>query len=199
MTLSVLHTKATSFVEAASSLARALYACDCDATLKTEKLLLLSRAAASCGRSHVLIWAQAVDSFKWLEWHQQLCMAAVAGSQLATLQELRTSNPEQQWEVVKVAAKAAECADLSMLQWILEHGFVWTVDSVREVTTGKGAARAPDAIDKMTLLCQRAPTPTLCPPLRFAFAVAIVEYGTVASLKWLASSGFRFDNANYVL
>jgi hypothetical protein len=111
-----LHTKTTSFVEAASSLRRVLYACDCDATLKTDKLLLLSQAAASCGRSHVLIWAEAVASDRWHGWHQQLCMAAAAGNQLATLQELRTSNPEQQWEVVRVAAKAAQCADLSMLQ-----------------------------------------------------------------------------------
>eukprot|EP00953_Heterococcus_sp_UTEX-ZZ885_P042323 21513-Heterococcus_DN1.PRE.2 len=50
--LSVLHAKVTSFGEAASSLARALHACDCDATLMTDKLLLLSRAAAACGCSH---------------------------------------------------------------------------------------------------------------------------------------------------
>jgi hypothetical protein len=112
----VCNVKATSFVEAASSLPRALYACNYDATLSSKKLLPLSRGAASCGSSHVLIWAKAIAGSKWLPWHQDLCMAAAAGNQLTTLQWLRSSNPEQQWQVVNIAAKAAECADLSMLQ-----------------------------------------------------------------------------------
>jgi hypothetical protein len=152
---SLVHAKTTSFFEATCSLARALYAYDGGTALKTETLLGLSISAATFGRSHVLIWAQAADSFKWLEWHQQLCLAAAAGNQLAILQELRTSNPEQQWEVVKVAAKAAEYADLSMLQWVVEQQPEWTVESAQ--TVGESAAGAADAIDKITWLCQHFP------------------------------------------
>jgi hypothetical protein len=106
--LSAVHTKTTSC--AAAALARALYACDCDATLLTEKLLSFSKGAAFVGNSDVLVWTRAIASRKWLSWHQQLCMAAAAGNQLATLMWLRTSDPQQQWEVVKVAAKAASKA-----------------------------------------------------------------------------------------
>jgi hypothetical protein len=190
---SVVHANTTSFVEAASSLARALYACDCDATLKTDKLLVLSEGAASCGCSHVLIWARAIDSFKWLEWHQQLCMAAAAGNQLATLQELRTRNPEPQWDVVKVAAKAAECADLAMLQWVVGQQQEWTVLSV--VALGEGAAAAADSIEKITWLCQRLPDKGFA--LRWSFAVATCKRGAVETLQWLVSSNFWFNNATY--
>jgi hypothetical protein len=192
---SLIQTKTTSFAKAAAALPRALYACDCDETLKTDKLLLLSRAAASCGCSHVLIWAQAVASFKWLEWHHQLCMAAAAGNQLATLQELRTSNgPQQlQWKVVKVAAKAAECADLSMLQWVVRQQPKWTATGIE--TVGEGAAGAADAVEKITWLCKRFPSNRF--GLQFAFALATLKCGAVALLRWLASVGSLFGQQFY--
>eukprot|EP00953_Heterococcus_sp_UTEX-ZZ885_P026047 14112-Heterococcus_DN1.PRE.2 len=190
---SVVHSRTTSFNEATCSLARAMYACDCDATLKTDKLLLLSRAAASYGRSHVLIWAQAVDSLRWLEWHQQLCMAAAAGNQLATLQELRTSNAEQQWEVAKVAAKAAERADLPMLQWVVRQQPGWTKESIE--TVGAGAAGSADAIDKITWLCQRFPATAW--HIHYHFALASIKCGTVESLQWLASFAFELQYAHF--
>jgi hypothetical protein len=113
--------KSTSYAAAAASPARVLYAYYCDATLRSKKLLSLSRGAALCGSSGVLIWAKTIAGSKWLAWHQELCMAAAAGNQLATLQSLRNSDADQPCEVVKVAAKAAECADLSMLQWVLDQ------------------------------------------------------------------------------
>jgi hypothetical protein len=93
------HVKSTSFAAAAASLARVLHACNCDATLRNEKLLPLSKGAAFIGSHDVLVWAIATAGSNWLAWHQDLCMAAAAGNQLATLQCLRTSDPELQWEV----------------------------------------------------------------------------------------------------
>jgi hypothetical protein len=192
----VVHTKTTSFVEAASSLRRVLYACDCDATLKTEKLLSLSKGAASCGSSDVLALAKAIEGRNWLAWHQQLCMAAAAGNQLATLQELRIDvGPKQQWEVVKVATKAAECADLSMLQWVVEQHpqAEWTAESTQQVI--KGAAGALDFIDKVHWLCQWFPDGSLA--LRFYFALAAIRCDAVALLQWLVSSGYQFNDGYY--
>jgi hypothetical protein len=187
--------KTTSFAAAAASLARVLYACDCDVKLKTEKLLFLGQSAASCGSSGVLIWAKAIAGSKWLDWHQELCMAAAAGNQLATLQSLRTTSagPEQQWEVVKVATKAAECADLSMLQWLLEQQPKWTVGSI--VTVGKATATAADAIGKIELLCQRFPARRN--RLRSDFALASIKCGAVASLKFVVATGFEFDHQHF--
>jgi hypothetical protein len=179
--------KVTSFSEAAASLARVLYACDCDATLLNEKLLPLSKAAACCGSIDVLAWAKATAGTKWLAWHHQLCMAAAAGNQLVTLQWLRTSNPEQQWEVVKVATKAAEFADLSMLRWFVEQHSDWTVDSVQTVI--ESAAGASDAIDKMSWLRQRF---AAYDRLIHHFIRASITCGAVPTLKWCASRGFRF-------
>jgi hypothetical protein len=119
--LALTSDKATSFAEAATSLARVLYACSCDPQLVTKKLLPLSKGAAFCGSIDVLNLQNALAGNEWLLWHQDLCMAAAAGNQLTNLQSLHTSDPQQQWEVVKIAAKAAECADLSMLQWILQR------------------------------------------------------------------------------
>jgi hypothetical protein len=163
------------------------------ATFKTDKLLLLSRAAAACGCNHVLIWAKAIDSFKWLQWHQQLCMATAAGNQLAILQELRTSNPEQRWDVVKVAAKAAECADLSMLQWVVGQQADWIVESIQTVAVGAAGAR--DAIDKMTWLCERFPNNSF--NIRYHFALASMKCGAVESLRWLVSVGFLLHYAHF--
>jgi hypothetical protein len=194
--LSVVHTKITSFAEAVSSLARALYACDCDASLKTDKLLLLSRAAAFHGSSAVLRLAKAtIVSSKWLPWHQKLCMAAAAGNQLATLQELHTSGPEYQpeWLAMKVATKAAECADLSMLQWMLAQQPEWTAESIE--TVAAGAAGAADAIEKITWLCQRFPANRM--RLRLAFALATMKCGAVPTLEWLALSGFLFTRQTF--
>jgi uncharacterized membrane protein YgcG len=188
---SLVHTRATSFGEAASLLLRALYACDCDAKLRTEKLLPLSRGAASRGSIHVLIWAKAIAGSKWLDCHQQLCMAAAAGNQLRTLLWLRFSDPEQQWEAVNVAAKAAECAGLSMLQWVLEQQPEWTRESIERVI--EGAARAADALDKIIWLCEHFPEDHL---LGAHFIFASIKCGAVESLKWFVSesSGFRFDD-----
>jgi hypothetical protein len=115
-------------------------------------------------------------------------MAAAAGNQLATLQWLRTPDAEQQWEVAKVAAKAAECADLSMLQWILEQQPEWSADSTKRVI--EGAAGAADAIDKLIWLCHCFPADRL--QLRYCFARASTKRGAVASLRWLASTRYPF-------
>jgi hypothetical protein len=140
-----------------------------------------------------LIWAKAVASSKWLPWHQELCVAAAAGNQLATLQELRTGGgPEQQWEVVKVAAKAAEYAGLPMLQWIMEQQPEWTAESAQPVV--EGAAQARDAIDKITWLSQRFPAERGL--LRLHFLIASIKCGAVQTLKWFASqsSGVRCND-----
>jgi hypothetical protein len=153
----------------------------------TEKLLQLSKGAAFVGSSDVLTWAQSNADGKWPGWHQQLCVAAAAGNQLATLQDLRSSSPEQQWEVVKVAAKAAECADLSMLQWVVEQHSDWTVDSIQTVI--ESAAGAADAIDKMSWLRQRF---AAYDRLVHHFIRASITCGAVPTLKWCASRGYRF-------
>jgi hypothetical protein len=113
-----------------------------------------------------------------------------------TLQWLRTSDAEQQWEVVQVAAKAAECANMPMLQWVLEQQPEWTAESFKGM--GEGAARAADAIDKMEWLFQRFPAyrSKLCYP----FAVATIRCGAVESLKWLSLMEYPFifdDYATY--
>ena len=72
-------------------------------------------------------------------------MAAAAGNQLAALQSLRNSDADQPCEVVKVAAKAAECADLSMLQWVLDQQPEWITKSIEVMA--EGAAGARDGID----------------------------------------------------
>jgi hypothetical protein len=185
--------KATSFAAAAASLARVLYACDYDAMLRSKKLLPLSKGAASCGSSDVLIWAKATASSKWLDWHQELCMAAAAGNQLATLQWLRTFDPEQQWEVLDVAAKAAECAGLPMLQWILEQQPEWSAESARRVSAG--AARGADALDRLVWLFHRFEAYII--ELSFQFAVESSRRGAVASLQWLALRGFPLNDTYY--
>jgi hypothetical protein len=185
--------KATSFAEARTSLARVLYVCACDAKVVPQQLLSLSKGAASCGSSDVLIWAKALAGSEWLAWHQELCMAAAAGNQLATLQWLRTSDPEQQWEVVEVATRAAECADLSMLEWFLEQQHEWPIESIESMS--EGAARAADAIDKIAWLLRRFPADRagLC----YSFAVATIRCGAVESLKWLAAIEYDFIFEEY--
>jgi hypothetical protein len=120
-------------------------------------------------------------------------MAAAAGNQLTTLQELRTSNPEQQWEVVKVAAKAAECANLSMLQWVMTQQPEWTVESIQTVAVG--AAGAEGDTNKIMWLCQRFPDNSFT--IRYHFALASMKCGAVESLRWLASVGFLLHYPHY--
>jgi uncharacterized membrane protein YgcG len=191
---SAVGTKLTGFAAAAASLNRALYACECDAALITEKLLPLSRAAAFIGSSDVLAWAKAIAGSKWCSWHHELCMAAAAGNQLVTLQELRTSDSEQHWDMMQVAAKAAECADLSMLQWVLHQQPERAVKTVIATLVGAGAAAAADAIDKITWLCQQFPADF---GLRFHFAEAAIRQGSVALLQWLVFAGYQFNQLCY--
>jgi hypothetical protein len=122
-------------------------------------------------------------------------MAAAAGNQLATLQELRTSDPDRlpEWLAMKVAARAAACADLSMLQWILAQQPKWTIESIEAVAAG--AAEAVDAIDKITWLCQRFSANTW--HIHYHFALASIKCGTVESLQWLASLGFVLQHAHF--
>jgi hypothetical protein len=181
-------TKSTSYAAAAASLARAQSVCDWDAAL-AEKLFSVSRGAAFVGSSDVMAWAKATAGTKWLAWHHQLCMAAAAGNQLATLQELRL----QQWQVVKVAAKAAECADLSMLQWVMELQPEWTTQSI--ITVNEGAAAAADATVKLTWLCHEFSADSL--RLRFHFAEAAIKRGSVSLLQWLVLTGYQFDQLCY--
>jgi hypothetical protein len=186
-------TKTTSYAAAAASLDRALYVCDGDAALMTEKLLPLSKGAAFVGSRDVLEWAKATAGNKWCSWHHELCMSAAAGNQLAILQELRHANPEQRWDAEEVAAKAAQCADLSMLQWILEQQPERIARSITAVSAG--AAGAADAIDKLAWLCQQFPADSR--GLRFYFAEAAVKRGSVALLQWLVFEGYRFDQLCY--
>jgi hypothetical protein len=180
--------KTTNLAEAATSLTRVLYACDCDAQLASKKVLPLSKAAAAYGSIDVLGWAKAAAGSKWLAWHQDLCMAAAAGNQLATLQYLCASDPELQWEAVEVATEAAECADLSMLEWILDQQLEWSIDSIERVS--EGAARAVDAIDQKQFPADRR-------ELRYCFARASTKCGAVESLRWLEHSGYPF-RASYL-
>jgi hypothetical protein len=191
--------KATGLAEAAASITRALYACSCDPQLIPKKLLPLCKGAAFCGSIDVLSLLKALAGNDWLPLHQDLCMAAAARNQLTTLQSLHTSCPQQQWKVAKIAAKAAECADLSMLQWILEQQpdrstkSMHTMESVQSVSGG--AARAADAIDKIEWLYQRF-SAYRC-SLSYYFAVESIKGGAVESLRWLASSGHPFVQSEY--
>jgi hypothetical protein len=188
-----VHGKATNLAEVATSLGRVLYACDCDAQLASKKVLPLSKAAAAYGSIDVLGWAKAAAGSQWFAWHQDLCMAAAAGNQLATLQYLCASDPELQWEAVEAAAKAAECADLSMLEWFLDQQLEWSTDTIERVS--EGAARAVDAIDKIIWLCKQFPTDRR--ELRYCFARASTKCGAVESLRWLEHSGYPF-RASYL-
>jgi hypothetical protein len=188
---SLMRAKTTSIVEA--SLPRIMYACSCDPRLKTAKLLLpLSKAAASCGNIEVLRWARATAGSKWAAWQQDLCMAAAAGNQLATLRRLLFTGAEfrLQRDYVSIAVTAAKCADPGMLQWICDQRTSWTRESL-EAISASAAAAVNGAVDKLSWLCTRFPA--VEHELRLSFAVASSQCGAVASLQWLAATGPLYD------
>jgi hypothetical protein len=145
------HSTATSYTDAAASLSRVLYACACDAKLVKEKLLPLSKAAAAFGRRDVLIWAKATAAGRSVAWHQQLCMIAVAGNQLAIVQWL-LAQLEEPADAVQLAAEAARQADLTMLQWACTLQPDWTEQDVEAVAGGAAAATTTDATEKLDWL-----------------------------------------------
>jgi hypothetical protein len=84
----LLRRKVTSYRTAAASLRRTFYAFESDSTFKLEARALGKAAAASGGRE-VISWARgAAGEKKWAQWHVELCTAAAAGNQLATLKWL---------------------------------------------------------------------------------------------------------------
>jgi hypothetical protein len=186
--------KATSFTAAAASLDRALYACACDGTFIKSKLLPLSEAAAATGSRDVLIWvkATAAEWYQQVGWHQQLCLSAVRGSQLTTLQWLLAQSLER-LDTVKLAAEAAEHADLAMLQWACDLQPNWTEQDV-EVAAFGAAAAATDAIEKLDWLHNRFPEHQLATP---SIARKSIVAGVVQSLQWLAAQGLDFRDLEY--
>jgi hypothetical protein len=141
--------KTTSFAAASASVERVLYACACDDTFMKTKLLLLSKpeAAAASGSKDVLMWLKATAHRKWAKWHQQLCLSAVAGSQLATVQWLLAQS-EEPVDAVQLAAEAAKHANLAVLQWACNLQPDRNGRDVELVACGAAAAAA-DAIAKL--------------------------------------------------
>jgi hypothetical protein len=186
-----LQRKTTSFAAASESLRRVHYACGCDAKLVKEKLLPLSKAAAACGNRDVLLWIKATAALKWIEWHQQLCLSAVAGDQLATLQWLLAQS-EEPVAAVQIAAEAAKHAELGTLQWACNLQPDWTKKDVKAVACG--AAAATDAIEKLDWLRSHFPEQQL---VTWRVARAGIVGGVVQSLQWLAAEGLDLRDHEY--
>jgi hypothetical protein len=133
--ISQLRRKVTSYKAAAASLRRMLYALEIDRRFQLEARAL-GKAAASGGGREVLSWARgAAGERKWAQWHVQLCTAAAAGNQLATLKWLcAVAATHAQRITPDVAVKAAHCADLSTLHWICtQHGPHWSEEQVLRI------------------------------------------------------------------
>jgi hypothetical protein len=118
----------TSYSAAAASLRRALWAYKTIAKKSVKQLtvLQLAKAAAAQGTSDVMIWARAEAAELWPAWGKELCIAAISGNQLATLQKLY-ADPEVQFDILYLARTAAgsKTADLAMLQWICTQRTGW--------------------------------------------------------------------------
>jgi hypothetical protein len=186
-----LHLKVTRY-GAVTTLERAVYASDCDPTLKLRKLAPLSKAAAFGGSNEVLVWARAEAGSRWSAWEKQLCIAAASGNQLATLQWLRVAASEQPWaNVLQLARRAAECADLPMLQWIFDQQEKWTEAGVLTVCVGAAAGAA---VEKLNWLRLRFPEHML---VDHKVACASIRTGCVDALRWLAGCGYVFHNLVY--
>jgi hypothetical protein len=185
--------KTTSFAAASASVGRVLYACACDSTLMKTKLLPLSKAATTSGSIDVLMWVKGTALRKWADWHQQLCLSAVAGCQLATVQWLLAqSEAHVTVDVVKIAAAAAKHADLAMLQWACNVQSDWTEKDVKAVAFG--AAAAADAIEKLDWLHNRFPEQQLVTP---EMAHQGIVAGSVQSLQWLAARGIDLRDLEF--
>jgi hypothetical protein len=186
-----LHLKVTRY-GAVTTLGRAVYASDCDPTLKVQKLAPLSKAAAFGGSTEVLVWARAEAGSRWSGWQEQLCIAAASGNQLATLQWLRGAASERPWvNVQQVARRAAECADLPLLQWIIHQQEKWTETDVLTVCVGAAAGAA---AEKLSWLRLRFPEHML---VDHKIACASIKVDCVDALHWLAAGGFIFYNPVY--
>jgi hypothetical protein len=186
-----IHGKTTSFAAASASVERVLYACACDDTCFKTKLLPLSKAAAATGSRDVLIWVKATAA-EWFGWHQQLCLCAVGGSQLANLQWLLAQSLERV-DAVRIAAEAAKHADLVMLRWACNLQPNWTEQDVEKVAYGAAAA-ATDAIDKLDWLHSRFPEYQLA---TVSVARKGIIAGIVQSLQWLAAQGLDLRDLEY--
>jgi hypothetical protein len=162
----------------------------------------LSRTAAFNGSSEVLIWARAVaGAHRWYhaQWNRGLCYVAAAGNQLATLQWLCAEATgkaglidDDLWIKGGVGARAAQYADVAMLQWICtQYGGQW--DEMQVLSICYGAVQAATTMQLHWLRTHYAQHNLISDNLAFT----AVAHGTVASLQWLAAAGFAYTDAEY--
>jgi hypothetical protein len=192
-----LRTTTTSFAAAAASLRRALYACQCDTSLAHSwKLLALSKAAAACGCSEVLLWTRAAAEGRWRnrELSDQLCAAAVGGNQIAIMQLLR-DDAELYVHAISLTEAAAGCkgAQLATLQWAYSQCPPWAAEFMTNFCV---AAAAADATDKLAWLYSTARS-CAAPLQELSIVSAGVDAGSLNALRWLASAGVELNSMQY--
>jgi hypothetical protein len=184
--------RSTSYGAAAASLRRTLWVCKTGAKESAKhSLLQLAKAAASQGSSNVLMWARAEAVEHWSDWGSDLCIAAIRGNQLATLQRLH-SDAEVHFDVLYMARTAAgsRAADLTMLQWICSQKTGWVSNDLIALCAAAGAIAAIDKLDWLR---------TFVPGEHFHNNVcyAMIDAGAVVPLQWLIAHGMRFLDVQF--
>jgi hypothetical protein len=190
----LLRRTVTSCGDASVSLRQALYACKCG-RVEDSTLVALSRAASASGSIDALIWARAMASDdRWVLLQEELCVAAAAGNQLSTLQWLCAEAEPQQLGAqitTNVATKAAQCADLALLQWACEQR---AGRAQADVLTIASTAAAAAAVDKLNWLRMYYDQNFV---IHYQLAFTAIAAGAVTSLQWLAAAGVLYNNTVY--
>eukprot|EP00953_Heterococcus_sp_UTEX-ZZ885_P023401 12866-Heterococcus_DN1.PRE.2 len=122
---------------------------------------------------------------RWVLLQEQLCVAAAAGNQLSTLQWLCAEAEPQQLGAqitTNVAAKAAQCADLAMLQWACEQRAGWVQADVLNIACAAAAAAAVEKLNWLRVYYGQNFF------IHYQLAFAAIDAGAVTSLQWLATA-----------